>query len=405
MNPVVFAWRNVWRSRRRSLVTMAAMSFALLMMILYTGLVAGYMGGLERNMLDLEMGDMQVFAPEYKRDPSLYTLIEDPGGLLAKLDDAGYPAAARLIGSGLAAAGDASAGVELRGVDVTRDKSVSEVYQHVIKGAWLDPAQPQGVVLGGRLARTLAVSVGDELVVLSQASDGSMANDLFVVRGVLKNIADGVDRAGVFMTADAFREFFVVPEGAHQLIVRRPPARELDAAAAEVRGIAAGESVQTWRDLMPMLASMMDSITGAMLFMYGIIYMAIGIVLLNTMLMAVFERVREFGVLKAIGVSPRGVLTLIMLESLIQALLAVAVATLLSIPCFAYLTTAGIDLTAIARDISVMGLALDPIWRAEVGLGTYLYPIAMMLIIITLAAAYPATRAAVIRPVEAMRHR
>ncbi len=405
MNPFVLAWRNVWRSRRRSLVTISAMSFALFMMIVYTGLVAGYMSGLERNMLDLEMGDMQVFSSEYRDDPSLYSLIEEPDALLERLDAEGFPAAPRLLGSGLAAAGDASAGVELRGVDVARDEAVSEVYLHVVKGAWLDPADASGVVLGNRLARTLAVGVGDEIVVLSQASDGSMANDLYIVRGVLKNIADGVDRAGVFMNEAAFREFFVVPAGAHQLIVRRPEALELDPAAARARALAEGHDLKTWRELMPTIASMMDSMSGAMYVMYGIIYIAIGIVLLNTMLMAVFERVREFGVLKALGVSPRGVMRLILLESLLQALIAVVLAVALSVPAFTYLMTTGIDLSSVARDISVMGLALDPIWRAEVDAATYIGPIVTMLVIITLAVLYPAIRAAVIRPVEAMRHR
>ena len=91
MSVFKMAWRNVWRSPRRTLVTVGAMSLALFVMILYSGLVEGYLEGMERNILDLEMGDMQIFAGDYRDNPSIYTRIENPGVLVASLDEAGYP--------------------------------------------------------------------------------------------------------------------------------------------------------------------------------------------------------------------------------------------------------------------------------------------------------------------------
>ena len=213
MNPLSMAWRNVWRSGRRSSVTIAAMSLALWTMITYSGLMTGWLTGMERNMLDLEMGDMQVFNLEYRSKPSLYHTIENAEELVAELEAEGYPAAYRLLGSGLAAASETSAGVSLRGVDVERDKTVSLVYQRIDKGQWLDPEKPSEVVIGRRLARLLGAELGSEVVVLSQATDGSMANDLYIVRGILGSVSDAVDRGGMYMTHDAFRQLLAVDEG------------------------------------------------------------------------------------------------------------------------------------------------------------------------------------------------
>ena len=399
------AWRNVWRNRRRTLVTIAAMALGLLTMILYAGLVEGYIIGLERNVLDLELGDIQIHADDYRRHPSLYKRIDRDGEILAALDEAGYPASARLLGTGLAAAGDTSSGVALRGLDPARDAAVSKVSLHVQRGEWLDSADPGGVVIGRRLAKILAVDVGDEFVVLGQGADGSMANEMYTVRGILKSIADGVDRSGVYMTADAFRELMVLPEGAHQIVVRRPTSVDLPRATEHVVAAAAELDVQNWKQLTPTVAKMLESTRAAMMAMYAVIYVVIGILILNAMLMAVFERVREFGVLKAIGVGPGHVFRLILAEAGVMTGVAVLVGVGMAIPGLLYLRDTGLDLTRYSADVSIAGIAWDPIMRAVINENTFIGPVVAMLFIIGLAVLYPAIRAAMITPVEAMRHR
>jgi ABC-type lipoprotein release transport system permease subunit len=398
------AWRNIWRNRRRTLVTVGAMTLALLILVLYTGLVEGYLQGMERNILDLEIGDIQIHAGDYLDRPSIYTLIEDPDSFLNQLDESGYRASARLLGGGLVAAGESSAGALLRGVNIDRDAQVSEINEHVVQGSWLDPDDPEGVVLGRRLAQTLVVKPGDELVILSQATDGSMANDLFTVRGVLQSVSDGTDRAGIFLTAQAFRDFFVLPEGAHQIIVRRSEQVQLEAVEGDVRDLASSDlDVKTWRELVPTLASLLDSTRSIITVMFFVIYLVIAILILNAMLMAVFERVREFGVLKAIGVSPERVLTLILIESALQTGLAILVGLTLSIPGLWYLTTVGINVGRMGG-MSLMGIAMNPIWHAVVTPATFMGPVVMLVVMVFIAVLYPALKAARITPVQAMRH-
>jgi putative ABC transport system permease protein len=402
MDDLKLAWRNVWRNARRSVVTIAATSLALCVMIIYSGLVVGYIDGLEANVLDLEVGDAQAFAEGYREKPSLYTTIDAPDEFVAELEAAGFRVSPRLLATGLGAGERSSTGVQLIGVDVVADARVTAIAEQVRHGAWLSP-DDRGVVIGRRIAEQLGLAVGDELVVLSQGADGSMANEVYPVRGVLKSVADNIDRAGVFMTHAQFRELMVVPEGVHQLILRVPADATLEAATERASAAApAGVEVASWKQLRPMLASMLESSRGAMQVMAIIVYIAVGIVILNAMLMAVFERIRELGVLKAIGFSPVKIFKLIYLETAIQAGAAVILGVLVTVPANHYLVHTGIDLSALGNQ-SIMGVAWDPIWRSKVDIDTYLSPILTLLVIVGLAVAYPAMRAAIINPLDAMR--
>ena len=194
-----------------------------------------------------------------------------------------------------------------------------------------------GVVVGRRLARSLDLAVGGELIVLSQAADGSIANDLYIVRGILQSVSDAVDRSTVFLNEAAFRELFVLPSGAHRIVVRKPDDHELPAAVEAVQGLAPGLDARSWRTLLPTLATYLDSANASMQIVSAVIYIVVAILILNAMLMAVFERIREFGVLKALGVEPRQVLWLIFVESGLQTGLALAVGVALAVPTLWYL--------------------------------------------------------------------
>ena len=149
---------------------------------------------------------------------------------------------------------------------------------------------------------------------------------------------------------------------------------------------------------------MLDSSRGAMYFMFVIVFLAIAIVILNAMLMAVFERIREFGVLKAIGVAPWVVFKIVITETMIQTGLAIAAGGILSIPAGIYLSTSGINLSSMSG-ASIMGIAWDPIWRSSFSVQTFAGPVVMLAAIVLMAVLYPALKAAFIRPVAAMHHR
>ncbi len=403
MQTLRMAWRNVWRNSRRSVVTIAAMAFALWVMVLYSGLVTGMLVSMESDAVELELGDLQLVAEGFRDDPSLHRTIQDPEALLQRLEASGLRAAPRWMAGGLAAAGEESAGVSLVGIDVARDAQVTTLATHLGEGAWLDPVDPQGVVIGKRLARTLVAGLGSEIVVLSQAADGSIANNLYRVRGILGGVSDGVDRSSIVLVDAAFRELMALPEGTHQITVRVPAGRSLDEAAAAITAMAPGVEVRTWRQLVPTLASMLDATRGLVQVVAFIVYLAVAILVLNAMLMAVFERIREFGVMKAIGFSPGTVFGLIVLESAVQTFLATAVGLALALPAGLYLRDVGINTGAIGG-MQMAGLTMMSRWTGVYSLGTVQGPVVILWVMVALAVIWPASKAARIRPLDAMRY-
>ncbi|MCK5690263.1 ABC transporter permease, partial [Myxococcota bacterium] len=317
----------------------------------------------------------------------------------------GYPASPRVLGAGLAAAGDQSAGVFFRGVDVTADAAVSKVFEKVAHGKWLDKAAKNEVVIGRRLARYLNVQVGAERVVLTQGADGSMANELYQVRGSLGTVSEAVDRAGIYMNAADLRALLVIPEGVHKIVIRKPQSASLAFAIDVIKKITGSNAPRTWKEIVPIMATMLESVEGMIVFMFAIIFIAIGILILNAMLMAVFERIREFGVLKAIGFGPWAVFRLIFVESAIQTFIAASLGLLISVPLLWYLSSHGIRIMGEDESLTFAGMAIDPYWRALVSTNTFMAPLKTMLTIVFIAVLYPALRAAWLRPIKAIYHR
>jgi putative ABC transport system permease protein len=192
--------------------------------------------------------------------------------------------------------------------------------------------------------------------------------------------------------------------GAHQIIVRRPRQMTLDEAAAAVRAAATDHDVQTWKELIPTLATMIESTRGLIQFVFLIFNVVVAIVILNAMLMTVFERINEIGVLKALGAGPAGILKLIYLESMMQVVLAILAGVSVSVPALWYLSSIGIDMRSIAG-VSVMGIAMMSQWKAVVAPHVYVGPVFMLVFVVSIAVLYPSVKAALISPVEAMRHR
>ena len=403
MRILTMASRNVIRNWRRTLVTTLAMGFAGFIMILFASLTEGLLYTSERNAVAMNLGDMQIHAEGYRDDPDLYKRIDNASDLVKRLQQAGFHAAHRVYGFGLAAAGSASAGVQLRGIDLTNEATVTQIHKHVMQGNWLADTDPKGVVIGKKLGRTLNVKPGDEVVIIGQAADGSMANDLYTVRGILKSIGEEVDRAGFFMVERAFRELMVLPQGAHEITVMRPDrSRDLESATTQVAALAPGYETLQWRSLRPVIARILDLADAQTIVMVLITYVAVAMIVLNAMLMSVFERIRELGVMKAIGVTPWQILLLVYVETMAQVTVASIIALSSGWSVARYFQNNGIDLSAIAGSTSFGGVAIDPIWYAYVTKEAVIIPIVFLFIIAAAAVIYPAIKAAVIRPVKAI---
>lgn len=406
MKTFSIAYRNIFRNWRRTLVTTLAMGFAGFIMIVFAALMAGLIKTSEENAVAMDLGDIQIHAPGYRNDPDLYTRIMNADSLVKEIQKSGFYATQRLYGFGLAAAGSASAGIQLRGMDIENEATVTKIHHHVMKGDWLLNTDPKGVVIGKKLARTLGVTLGDEIVVIGQAADGSMANDLYMVRGILKSVGEAIDRSGFFMLEKTFRQLMVISEGAHEIaVMRHDRTSDLEAATSQIAALARGNETLNWRRLRPTIARLLDVADIQIMIMILITYIAVATVILNAMLMSVFERIRELGIMKAIGVKPSQIIRLIYLETLIQVTAASALALISGWLVSRYFQRHGIDLSSISSGASFSGVAMDPIWYTHITRESLVLPIVMLFVIAGVAVIYPAFKAALIQPVKAIHYR
>ena len=388
------------------MVTTLAMGFAGFIMILFASLMEGLLQSSEKNAVSMDLGDIQIHATDYREDPDLYKLIVNPDRILTDLKKAGFHVTKRLYGFGLAAAGSTSAGVQLRGIDLSTESDVTEINRHIMKGAWLEEIDPGGVVIGRKLAKTLGVSPGDELIFVGQATDGSMANDIFTIRGILKSVGEEVDRTGLYMIEKSFRELMILPEGTHEIAVMRPDrSSDLEAATRTVANIAPGYETLNWKELMPVIARILELADSQMIILVIITYTAVAMLVLNAMLMTVFERIRELGIMKAMGVTPWQLMSLVYAETFIQVSAAGILAGLSGCLLSRYLEHNGIDLSSFAEGASFGGVAMDPIWKAYLTPEAVVVPIVFLFIIALFAVLYPAVKAALIQPVKAIHQR
>lgn len=233
------------------------------------------------------------------------------------------------------------------------------------------------MVIGRTLARMLGLGVGSEVVVVAQAADGSMANELFRVRGILQSVSQGVDRAGFFMTAAAFRSLMIVPHGVQEIVVKRQRASEdLNSATARLAQLLPGYEVRNWRQLQPVLARLFEMSNISLVIMLLITYAAVGILTLNALLMSVFERIPEFGVMKALGFSPWGLFAMIVVESMLQVTVAVLLALGAGLPLSFYFSGHPIDFSRFVQSSStIAGIAFDAKWYCVVTPSSVVLPV------------------------------
>lgn len=403
MTALRFAWRNLWRNRRRTSITIGAVVVSTFVLVVGRALMSGMLAGAVRNATDLTVGEVQIHAEGYLRERSFYDAIADPDAILRRLRAVGLAAAPRAYGYGLAAAGNRSAGALFWGVDPAAEAATFELSRHVARGTFLGPAAHGGVVLGRKLARSLGVDVGDEVIALVQAADGSLGNEIYHVDGILQAVGDTMDRSAALLHRADFEALFVAGGRVHEIAVSDHDARPVATVRAMAAAAAPGTDVRTWRQLLPLLSDMLNTMRGFLWIFGAIFFLASGLGVLNTMLMATQERIHELGVLKAIGTSPWRIVRDVAAEAFLLGLLGTAVGTVLATLASLWLARHGIDTRLFAGETSFAGVAFDPIWRADLDAASLVAPVAILWGTCVAAALYPAALAARLDPVEAMR--
>jgi len=399
------AWRNVWRNKRRTAVTVAAVGLNVAILIASTGLMEGMMENFVSNATNLVAGEVQIHMPKFLVDRSMYKSLKSPETILGRLREHGIPASARSYGFGLVAHETKSAGALFWGVNPVVEQNVFDLARHLVRGAFLAPRAEKGVVLGKKLARSLNVSVGDELVVVVQAADGSLGNDLYRVTGILKSAGNIIDRDAALLHRQDFQTLFVSGGRIHEIALNTRGAIPLETLRSLAFRSAPGAEVKTWRQLMPSLSDMVGLFDTSMWLFWMIFFLAAALGVMNTMLMATFERIREFGVLKALGTGPWRILRDVAAEAFVLALASTLAGMALGLPIAFYLQEVGLDLSMFSTgDVTIAGVAFDPTWKAVVSAKSVYMPVVVMWIVCLIASLYPAAIAARLDPVKAIAH-
>jgi putative ABC transport system permease protein len=409
------AWRNLWRNRRRTFITMAAIAFGYAMLLFVACLMAGLRWQMIQNGTCLVMSQIQIHAPGYYPNRSLQKTLggrkgTDVSALLASIsaDRRVTAVAPRVYGYALLSAAHRSAGVELMGVVPDQEPKITTLNTQIAKGSYLTAQLPKGVVIGDKLASTIGIDLNSEIVLLTQAADGSMGNDVYTVVGILHTGLDSVDRGLVLMTLSSLQDLLhLAPARIHEVGIKLINIHKATkvAAALEVQlGKTLPVRVMAWPELAPELANYVQFNQGVTVVLFFIFFLVAVIGVMNTMLMAVYERTREFGMLMAVGMRPAQVIRLIMTEAAGLGVASLVVGAALGVPLLWYLQVHGLDLGgATGEVVSVAGVVVGHLWYGRQDFSAYSEAALGLAATALVSALYPAWRAAQLRPTEAMR--
>lgn len=407
-------WRNLWRNRRRTLLTAGGIAFAVLLVVSSMCLQFGSYAAMEDTATSLLAGHMQIAAAHYVEDQRIEDTVPDATPLSARLT--AHPdvvaVAPRLEAFVLASVGQRSFGAQVLGVDPEAERRVVRLHRRVVQGSYL--ASAEQAVLGDALARNLGATVGDEVVLLGAARHGGVAAMVVTVSGLVSSGIDELDRSLLLVRIDAMRAAFDLGDDAHTLVLRTKDLGRVSAIAATLDALlpdlwpAAAAAhpapllVRTWHEVMPELrqAIEIDRISGQLF--YWIIMVLVAFSVVNSFIMTVFERTREFGMLLAIGMRPRRIMLMLQCEALCLWLVGAGAGLLLALGLNAWLAGYGVPLGDAVEQLAEQMYMPSRIYPAFTPDALITAPL-VMLAGAHLAALLPSLRIRRLRPVQALR--
>ena len=405
MKLVKISWRNLWRNSTRTNVTITAVALCIAILIIFQSLIIGLIGKAVHNTTNLVVGEVQIHAIGYLDDRSIYKSLKNVDKIRAVAKENNIGMVERSYGFGLISSGTKSAGTQFWGIDPESELKYFDFANHIDEGNFLTKTSLKKVVLGNKLARSLAAELGTELVIFVQGADGSLGNELFYVTGILGNVADNIDRGAAIILRDDFDILFSTNNLIHEIALNSKGKLEAEEIQKLMSAKAAGVAVETWKELMPTIAIMTEKMSVFMLTMFSLIFtIAASLGVMNTLVMSTYDRMKEFGIIRAIGATPWLIIRQVSLEAILLTFLASIIGTVIGLSIAIYLQVYGIDISG-KGNLAFGGIVFDPIWRASVSLKSVFLPVMLMMLTSIVASIYPASIAARIKPVEAIHYK
>jgi ABC-type lipoprotein release transport system permease subunit len=398
----IMGYRDLLRNRRRSLFSLLAVGLGLALLMTINGLISGMMEDSLQSSIRLLTGHVQIRAATYQEEKLSLAAKDMLSNSAAQ--------AARLIGNpdvsaatpvlwtgGILNSNDQSANVRLVGADFT-SPFYDPVRASIVAGQIPGPEERGVIVLGKRLADDMGLAVGQRISLSIVDSDGRPTDGVFLIRGLFLSGIPSYDQSTVMMPLASAQAFVNVGDRASAIIVLLHDGSKADSLAAAWK--MEGQSVLSWKELNSVFLSLMDVGMSYYALIDGIVMMVVAVIIANTMLMVVFERVREIGILAALGMKKRQLMTMYLLEAILLGAAGIAAGFVLGSLGVAYLSAVGIPIGDVGK--AVQGMALGTVMRARFALDVFAKLSAWTFGLILLASLYPAWFAAHLEPVDAL---
>ena len=399
------AWRNLWRHGRRTWLTVGAMVFCNALLVFMISFQFGTYSLMINGTLQVLSGHLQVQETRYNDEPRMRYTVPAGAALAAQLRARGDLAhvAARGTAFALASSEERSFGIQVLGVQPAFEPGVSTLPGLVVQGRYLDDDQAAEIVIGTVLARNLKLGLGDEITLLGSGRDDSFAAGIATVVGIIDSGVTELNRSVAQLPLGYFQEVFAMGDHVHSIVISLD---ELGAVPAVKRDLQAtiqdpAIAVRDWNELQPGLREAIQADLFSAFVMYAVLIVLVAFSVLNTQLMSVLERTREFGVMMALGLRPGQLGRLVLLETAIMSLLGLLLGCALGLVINAYFQQVGITFDGMDEAMERYNMS-GTLYPETSLLGTLLGP-GIVFVGGMLAAIYPALRLHVLQPVSAMR--
>ncbi len=399
------AVRNIIRNRSRSTLTIGAVSIGLCALIFLKGFIDGADQQMVANYTDLLVGHVQIHKTGFQKNMGLDKTINNADAVASQLRGiAGVTAfSPRIKDFALVSSAENSAGVLLLGVDAVGERNVSSIPQHLRQGRFFVPGDNDKIIIGKQLAENLHVALGDKVVIMGQGADGSMAAAAFELCGIIETGAEEIDKNLALITLKAAQDLLVLDSKISEICVKTASIEAVDTVAAALKDSVDQKKFEivTWKDISPMTYQWVqfDQVFTSLILFIVLLVVAAGI--LNTVLMGVLERTREFGIMLALGTRPDQVVSVVTTESFLLGLCGVLLGGGAGVGLVLFFGSFGINLSMISQALnsfyigSVIYPKFDPV-------STAIYAVIVLCVSVAVAS-LPARRASRLVPIEAIR--
>jgi len=397
------AWKNVWRSHYRSLVVITAITLGVWAGIFLYGFFFGMFDQRVRDIIENETSHLQIHQPHYRDDMDVHLYIPNGQQILQKIkaDSAVKAATGRILCTGMVASPSTGAGVKINGVDPGEEEQVTKLAEKIKEGGYFADNLHAPVIISQKTADKLKVKLHSKIVLTFQAANGEITSGAFRIAGIFHSNNSAYDEANVFIRRTELGALIGDSIGFHEIAVLLKNQSLMDATERRYKSAWPGLLTESWREIVPEVAVIVDMFDQLMNIFMLIILLSLAFGIINTMLMAIMERTREIGMLMAIGMNKTRIFIMIATETVFLALTGGPVGLLLGYFTIRFFSTRGIDLASFSKALA--GFGISNMVYPEMAAHNYYTIFLEVVLVALLASIYPAYKALKLNPVNAIR--